>query len=201
MSDIPSDVAFSDAVKAQQQHRGSRDDFRRMEDGDGWPDVITPDLARFISGMRSFYLATASASGQPYIQHRGGQPGFLNVLDEKTLGFADYAGNRQYITLGNLSENPRAFIFLMDYARRIRVKLWGTAEVIENDDALLSKLSEGLSVAPQRSIVFRVEAWDRNCPQHIPRLVPIEAVETAIADLQRQITDLQAENARLRGNS
>lgn len=201
MTEKPSDIAFSPSVKAQQQQRGSRRMFERMEAGDGWPDAVTPDLAAFIADVRSFYLATSSAAGQPYIQHRGGQAGFLRVVDDKTLGFADYGGNRQYITLGNLAENPHAFIFLMDYARRIRIKLWGTAEVIENDDALLAKLSEGLSVAPQRSILFHVEAWDRNCTQHIPRLLPIEAVQEVVSNLEKQIADLQAEVARLRSTS
>lgn len=193
-----SDIAFSESVKAQQQQRGSRRMFERMEAMDGWPDVISPDLARFIADIGSFYLATASAAGQPYIQHRGGEPGFLKVVDDKTLGFADYAGNRQYITLGNLAENPRAFIFLMDYARRIRIKLWGTAHVVEGDDALLAKLSEGVSVAPQHSILFKLEAWDRNCSQHIPRLIPMDAVEKLVADYEQRIAELQAEIAKLR---
>jgi predicted pyridoxine 5'-phosphate oxidase superfamily flavin-nucleotide-binding protein len=201
MTEKPSDIAFSDSVKAQQKQRGSRRMYERMEASDGWPDTITPDLALFIAGMGSFYLATASASGQPYIQHRGGSPGFLKVVDDKTLGFADYAGNRQYITLGNLAENPRAFIVLRDYARRIRIKLWGTASVDETDDALLAKLSEGLDVAPQRSILFKVEAWDRNCPQHIPRLIPIDAVEKLVADYEEKIAELQEEIAKLRGGS
>ena len=199
MPSTPSDIAFSDSVKAQQEKRGSRRMYARVETGDGWPDTVTPDLAQFIAGMDSFYLSTASAAGQPYIQHRGGPAGFLKVIDEKTLGFADYSGNRQYITLGNLAENPRAF--LMDYARRIRIKLWGTAEVIEDDDVLLAKLSEGVDAAPQRSILFHLEAWDRNCPQHIPRLVPMGAVEKLIADYDNKIADLQAQIATLRSGS
>lgn len=193
-----SDIAFSESVKAQQQQRGSRRMFERMEAMDGWPDVISPDLARFIADIGSFYLATASAAGQPYIQHRGGEPGFLKVVDDKTLGFADYAGNRQYITLGNLAENPRAFIFLMDYAHQVRIKLWGWAEAVENDDALLSRLSEGAQAAPQRSILFHLEAWDRNCPQHIPQLIPIEAVEALMRDNSEKVASLEAEIAALR---
>jgi predicted pyridoxine 5'-phosphate oxidase superfamily flavin-nucleotide-binding protein len=201
MTDKPSDIAFSESVKTQQAQRGSRRMYERMEAHEGWPDVITPDLASFIAGINSFYLATASAAGQPYIQHRGGQPGFLKVIDEKTLGFADYTGNRQYITLGNLAENPRAFIFIMDYSRRIRIKLWGTAQVVEDDDALLAKLSEGLNVAPQRSILFKLEAWDRNCPQHIPRLIPMDAVEKLVAGYESKIESLQAEITKLRGKT
>lgn len=197
---IPSDVAFSAAVKGEQERRGSRAAYARVEQGNGWPSTVTPDLAQFIVDVRSFYLATASAAGQPYIQHRGGAPGFLRVLDERTLGFADYAGNRQYITLGNLAENPRAFIFMMDYARRLRIKLWGTAEVVENDEAMRAKLSEGLSVPTQRSIVFHLEAWDRNCPQHIPQLIPIEAAQAMANDYDARITALEAEIAELRAS-
>lgn len=197
---IPSDVAFSAAVKGEQERRGSRAAYARVEQGNGWPSTVTADLAQFIADVRSFYLATASAAGQPYIQHRGGAPGFLRVLDERTLGFADYAGNRQYITLGNLAENPRAFIFMMDYARRLRIKLWGTAEVVENDEAMLAKLSEGSSVPPQRSIVFHLEAWDRNCPQHIPQLIPIEAAQAMANDYDARIAALEAEIAELRAS-
>ncbi len=198
MTRAVSDIAFSPSVKVQQEKRGSRAMFERAERHGGWPDAITPDLARFIAGQRSFYLATASADGQPYIQHRGGPAGFLKVIDDRTLGFADYGGNRQYITLGNLAENRRAFIFLMDYAHRIRIKLWGTAEVVEDDGALLQKLSEGANAAPQRSILFRLEAWDRNCSQHIPQLIPIDAVQSMANDFEARIAALQAEIASLK---
>lgn len=198
MNGPASDIAFSPSVKAEQERRGSRAAYARVEQGDGWPSIVTPDLAQFIAGMTSFFLATASAEGQPYVQHRGGPAGFLKVIDEHTLGFADYGGNRQYITLGNLAENPKAFIFLMDYARRIRIKLWGTAEVNETDDALLAKLGEGSNVAPQRSIVFHLEAWDRNCPQHIPQLVPVAAVQAMMSDYDARVAELEAEVASLR---
>lgn len=197
MTRLPSDFAFSPAVKAEQERLGSREQYRRVEEGHGWPDRITPDLAAFIGTVRSFYLGTASASGQPYIQHRGGLPGFLCVLDEKTLGFADYRGNRQYITIGNLAENPQAFIFLMDYASRLRIKLWGTARVVENDDALLGQVSRITSAPPERCILFRVEAWDRNCKQHIPRLLAAEDVEEHVSALEARIAELEAENERL----
>ncbi|MFN0217493.1 MAG: pyridoxamine 5'-phosphate oxidase family protein, partial [Hyphomicrobium sp.] len=134
MSRTPSDVAFTAAVKAQQQRLGSRQQYERMEQAHGWASTITPDLARDIAAARSFYLATANAEGQPYVQHRGGPPGFLKVIDATTLAFADYRGNKQYITAGNLSENPRAFIFLMDYARQRRTKIWGEARIVEDDD-------------------------------------------------------------------
>ncbi len=198
MAKLASEIMFSPATRAQQTKRGSRAMYQRRDGEDGWPDEVTPDLARFLTGVRSFYLATSSADGQPYIQHRGGPAGFLKVVDENTLGFADFGGNRQYITLGNLDENPRAFIFLMDYAHRIRIKLWGWAEAVEDDDALLAKLSEGATAAPQRSILFHLEAWDRNCPQHIPQLIPIEAVESLMRDNDEKVAALQAEIAALK---
>lgn len=200
MTRFVSDVAFSDAVKAEQEKRGSRGLYRSVEEGRGWHSTVTPDLAAFIGSLSSFYLATANGEGQPYIQHRGGAPGFLKVLDETTLGFADYAGNRQYISLGNLSENGRAFIFLMDYARRIRIKLWGTATVDEADGDLLAKLSAGSSAPPQRSIVFHLTAWDRNCSQHIPQLVPAEAVQRMMTDTDAKIASLEAEIVRLKAS-
>jgi hypothetical protein len=196
-----SDIAFTPSVKAEQKRNGSRAQYARMEQSRGWADTITPDLAMQIAATRSFYLGTASAEGQPYIQHRGGPPGFLRVLDKRTLAFADLSGNRQYITTGNLAENPRAFIFIMDYARRRRVKIWGRARAVENDDKLLAQLrpTQGHATA-ERSIVFEVEAWDRNCPQHIPQLVAIEDVEAAVMAMQERIATLEAELARVRTN-
>jgi predicted pyridoxine 5'-phosphate oxidase superfamily flavin-nucleotide-binding protein len=193
-----SDVAFSASVKAEQQRRGSRAQYRKLEERGGWPDKVTSDLEAFIGGVRSFYLGTASADGQPYIQHRGGPAGFVRVLDATTLAFADYRGNRQYITLGNLAENPRAFIFLMDYARRLRIKLWGKARVVEGDDVLLRRVAQPGEAPPERCIVFDIETWDRNCPQHIPLLLPAEDVERALGALQERIAKLEAENAELR---
>lgn len=196
-----SDVAFSEAVKGEQEKRGSRALFERMEKSQGWPDRISPELAHLLGQARSFYLGTSSAEGQPYIQHRGGPPGFLKVLDERTLGFADLAGNRQYITTGNLSENPRAFIFLMDYARRLRIKLWGTARVVEDDDDLLSRLRPPQATsAAERSILFTVDAWDRNCRQHIPQLIPAEWVEAQLGQLQERIATLEQELQRARSD-
>jgi uncharacterized protein len=152
------DVAFSASVKAQQQRRGSRRAYAKLEEKGGWPDGVTPELAAFIAERDSFYFATASSDGQPYVQHRGGPKGFLRIRDERTLEFDDYEGNRQYISLGNLAENPKAMLFLMDYAGQRRVKLWGTARAVESP----------------RRIVFSISAWDVNCPRHIPRLVPAQ---------------------------
>lgn len=189
------DLAFSPAVKDVQTRRGSRKGYARMEEKGSANSTIDDNLAEFVAGMRSFYLATASADGQPYIQHRGGPPGFLRVLDKNTLAFADFTGNRQYISTGNLAENPRAMIFLMDYRTRNRVKIWGRARVVEDDPELLeSLLPKGYQARGEAAILFTVEAWDTNCPQHIPLMVFAEDV-TGLAD---KISALEAENKSLR---
>jgi predicted pyridoxine 5'-phosphate oxidase superfamily flavin-nucleotide-binding protein len=191
-----SDIAFSPTVKSVQERRGSRKAYARMEEKGGWSTTIDAGLAGFIAEMRSFYLATANLGGQPYIQHRGGPAGFLRVIDAKTLAFADFGGNRQYITTGNLEENPRAMIFLMDYAHRQRVKIWGTARVVENDPELTAKLfPQGYRARAEASILFTVEAIDFNCPQHIPQMLFAEDVAGALKD---RIDTLEAENARFR---
>jgi hypothetical protein len=201
MAEIPSDVAFTPTVKAIQTEKGSRYQYAEMEEAAGWETAVTPQLAKFISGLDMFYLGTANAAGQPYIQYRGGAPGFLKVIDEHTLGFADFDGNRQYITLGNLSENPKAFIFLIDYVRSRRVKLWGTAKVVENDEALLAQLADPVYRAgkPERAIVFTLTAWDMNCPQHIHKRVPLAQVAPVIDKLEARVRELEAELASVRG--
>lgn len=192
MRRYPSDVAFTAAVKRIQAAKGSRSGYAEVEQGRGWRTRVTPDLAAFVAGLDMFYLGTASATGQPYIQHRGGPPGFLKVLDDRTLGFADFGGNRQYITLGNLSENPQAFLFLMDYAHAIRIKLWGTAAAVE-DPELLERLRDPAHPAKvERAIVFTLEAWDRNCPQHIHRRFAQREVAPVIAELQARVAELEA---------
>jgi predicted pyridoxine 5'-phosphate oxidase superfamily flavin-nucleotide-binding protein len=192
MSEVTSDVAFTAAVKLVQEKKGSRRGFAQLEASGGFATKIGPQLANYIANLDMFYLGTANAVGQPYIQYRGGPRGFLKVIDDRTLAFADFSGNRQYITLGNLSENPRAFLFLMDYVRSRRVKVWGTARVVEDDPELLSRLVEpGYRARPERAIVFAVEAWDANCPQHIhPRLRETH-VNRIIAGLQERIDELQ----------
>jgi predicted pyridoxine 5'-phosphate oxidase superfamily flavin-nucleotide-binding protein len=195
-----SDVAFTPAVKAFQERRGSRRAYLKMEERGGWRTTVTADLAAFLAEARSFYLATASAAGQPYVQHRGGPPGFLRVVDERTLGFADFKGNRQYITTGNLAENDRAFIFIMDYAERRRVKLWGRARVVEGDAALMARLwPEGYEARPEQAILFEIEAWDTNCPQHIPQLFAAEDVARTLLKLQGRIKELEAKVLALEG--
>ena len=196
---IPSsDIAFTPSVKAAQERRGSRKGYARMETKGGFATTIDPNLAGFIAGIRSFYLATANKDGQPYIQHRGGPPGFLRVIDEKTLAFADFSGNRQYISTGNLAENPRALLFLMDYENRQRVKIWGTARVIEDDAELIAKLfPKGYKARAEAAILFTIEAWDANCLQHIPQMLFAEDVAGVVVALQDRIAALEAENARL----
>jgi predicted pyridoxine 5'-phosphate oxidase superfamily flavin-nucleotide-binding protein len=186
-----SDIAFTPTVKAIQARRGSREAYERLEQRGGFRQGITPELAAFIAGLDSVYLGTASADGQPYIQHRGGPKGFLKVLDERTLGLADYRGNRQYITTGNLADNPRAFLFLMDYARRRRIKIWGRARTVEDDPALLARLSDTDGAAAEQVILFEVEAWDINCPQHIPQKIDADDVAAVVARLQGRIEELE----------
>ena len=191
-----SDVAFTPAVKAVQARKGSREAY--AERGD-WRTEIDENLAAFLGEANSFYFATASAEGQPYIQHRGGPKGFIKVLDKNTLAFADYAGNRQYITQGNLSENPKAYIFVMDYAHRRRVKLWGEAEIVEDDPALLQSLMpKGYRARPEQVILFRISAWDTNCPQHIPQKFDASDVAAALAARDARIAELEAELAALK---
>ena len=194
-----SDIAFTTSVKSVQERRGSRAAYARLEAKGGWAKTIDAKLADFIASMRSFYLATASKDGQPYVQHRGGPPGFLRVIDERTLAFADFSGNRQYITTGNLAENPRALIFLMDYQHRQRVKIWGTARVIEDDPELVGRsIPEGHTARPEAAVLFTVEAWDANCPQHIPQMLFAEEVAATVGALKDRIEALEADNAHLR---
>lgn len=195
----PSDIAFTDAVKAQQTRMGSRRAYSHMEEGSGWQTRISPELAEFIAARDSLYLATANAAGQPYIQHRGGPPGFLRVLDEQTLGFADFAGNKQYITLGNLQENSKCHVFLMDYAHRRRIKIWGELAAVEGDAALNARLKpEGYKARVERVLLIKVAAWDVNCPQHIPQKIDARDVGAAIDQRDARIAQLEAELRQLR---
>ena len=197
-SPIASDIAFTPAVKAIQARRGSRAAYARMEEGQGWNTTITPELAEFIAAQSSVFLGTANAAGQPYIQHRGGPPGFLRVLDEHTIAFADLRGNRQFITQGNLAENPKAHLFLIDYANRQRIKLWGEANIVEDDAALLADLlpKDGKSRGEQ-VLIFRVLAWDANCPKHIPQRFDAADIAQALEQRDQRIAELEAEVRRL----
>ncbi len=197
-----SDVAFTDTVKAIQQRKGSRAAYARMEAGGGWEQSIGAELKAEIEAQTSVFLATANAQGQPYIQHRGGPAGFMRVLDEHTIGFVDFAGNRQYITQGNLEENPKAHLFLIDYTQRRRIKLWGTARIVEGDDALITSLMPaGYRARPEQVLLFTVTAWDVNCPQHIPQRFEAAQVQQAIDERDARIAVLEAEVHRLSGSA
>src|ERR1700759_491227 len=194
-----SDVAFTPAVKAIQTKKGSREGYAQVERNGGWRTEIDEPLAGFLADTNSFYLATATADGQPYIQHRGGPKGFVKVLDKHTIAFADYAGNRQYLTQGNLSENAKAHIFIMDYAHRRRVKIWGEARVVDDDPALLESLMpKGYRARPEQVILFRISAWDTNCPQHIPQKFDAADVAAAMSEAAAKIAALEAEVAKLK---
>jgi hypothetical protein len=194
-----SDVAFTPSVKAIQAKKGSREGYAEVEQNGGWRTEIDDKLAGFLANTNSFYMATATADGQPYIQHRGGPKGFVKVLDKHTIAFADYAGNRQYLTQGNLSENNKAHIFIMDYAHRRRVKIWGEARVVDDDPALLESLMpKGYRARPEQVILFKVAAWDTNCPQHIPQKFDAADVAQAMSEAAAKIAALEAEVARLK---
>lgn len=192
-------IAFTPAVKAIQEKMGSRENYERFVERGADNNSITPELAQFISSMDGFYLGTVSSNGYPYIQFRGGKAGFLKILDDRTLGFADFRGNVQYISVGNLSENDKAFLFLMDYRDRRRLKILGRARIVENDSVMLDRLQDkDYNAIVERAIVFEIEGWDWNCPQHIPirySEVEMEAMQARISELERIL--LETKNPKL----
>ena len=193
------EIVFTPAAQREQQARGSAQGYARKI-ASGFPDRVTPDLGGFIAELDTAFLATVSADGAPYIQHRGGPKGFIKVIDDRTLGFADFAGNKQYITISNLAGNDRAYLFLLDFANRQRIKIWGRARVVENDPALMERLVDpGYRARPERAILFTIEAWDVNCSQHITERFTQDEIAGAVAGLRQRIESLEAENARLRG--
>jgi uncharacterized protein len=195
-----SDIAFTSTIKALQTARGSRASYAKMEERGGFRTEINDDLIEFLGQIDTAYLATTNAAGQPYAQHRGGPKGFIRVVGERTLAFADYTGNKQYISAGNLAENDKAFLFLMDYAHRRRIKIWGRARVVGDDPALLEKIMpEDYRAKPEQAIIFDVEAWDMNCPQHIPVKLDAADLASAVSHLEARIAALEAENAMLKG--
>jgi len=196
---VSSDIAFTTSVKAIQERKGSRRSYSRMEERGGWATTITPELKDYIEKQISIFVATVNAEGQPYVQHRGGPPGFLRVIDETTVGFVDFVGNRQFISQGNLVENDKAHLFLIDYGSRSRVKIWGTAKVVEGDDELIKRLMpEGYAARPEQVMLFKVTAWDANCPQHIPLRFEADEVLKAIETRDARIRELEAEVAALK---
>lgn len=194
-----SDIAFTPTVKAIQAARGSREAYAKIEARGGFRTEVSADLADFLTHVDTAYLATVNAAGQPYAQHRGGSKGFIRVIDDHTIGFADYIGNRQYVTTGNLAESDKAFLFLMDYAHRRRIKIWGRARVVRDDLELTERLMpEGYKAKPEQVILFEIDAWDVNCPQHIPIKLDAADVSAALTQLHERIAKLEAENAALK---
>jgi uncharacterized protein len=194
-----SELVLTPAAQRAQAERGSARAYSAKIET-GFPDRITPELAAYIADLDTAFLATVSAAGAPYIQHRGGPKGFIKIIDDKTLGFADFAGNRQYITISNLADNDRAYLFLLNFTERQRIKVWGRARVVENDPALLEQLfDKGYRARPERAILFTVEAWDVNCSQHITARFTQTEVAEAVTLLRERIAALEAENAQLRG--
>jgi predicted pyridoxine 5'-phosphate oxidase superfamily flavin-nucleotide-binding protein len=197
-----SDVAFTPSVKSAQTRNGSRRAYAHMEESGSWETRITAELKEFIEAQTSVFLATANAQGQPYIQHRGGPPGFLHVLDEETIGFADFVGNRQFVTVGNLAENPKAHLFLLDYTNQQRIKIWGEARVVEGDTELMERLMpQSYKARAAQVILFKVSAWDANCPKHIPQRFEAADVATALAERDRRIEALESEIKQLRAGA
>ena len=199
MPEYTSDVAFTDSVKKVQTERGSRNAYARVEKNGGFAKDVDDELRAFLAEIDTAFLATASKDGQPYVQHRGGPRGFIRALDEHTLAFVDFAGNRQYVSTGNLAENDRVCLFLVDYVERRRVKVWGTARMVAPTVELLEKLSSpGYRARPEQVVLITVSAWDVNCPQHIPQKLDAEDVAVVFEKLERRIAELEEENARLR---
>ena len=194
-------IAFTETVKAVQEERGSRAAYAKVERAGGFRRDVDDDLATFLATIDTAFLATANAEGQPYIQHRGGPKGFLRALDAHTLGFADFAGNRQYISTGNLRENDRVCLFLIDYATRSRIKVWGRARTVPATPELVTALAQpGYRAKIEQVVLITVEAWDINCPQHIPQKLDAAEVATAISTLQARIAELEAKNRALEAN-
>ncbi len=198
--DTPAQIVFPPSARRMQERFGSRAAYAKRDRPDAsFPREIDEPLAAFLAEVDSFFIATATPDGRPYIQHRGGPKGFLKVLGPGTLGFADFGGNRQYITVGRLSENDAVRLFLVDYAQRARIKVWGRARVVEDDSELLARLADaGYKARIERAIVIEIDAWDMNCRQHIPQKFDAADVEAAISKLQVQVTELAKENASLR---
>ena len=190
-------IAFTPAVKAMQEKMGSRENYERFVAKGADNNTITPDLTEFIASMEGFYLGTVTSNGYPYIQFRGGKAGFLKILDEKTLGFADYRGNVQYISVGNLAEHDQAFLFLMDYRHRRRLKILGRARIVENDPTILAQVQDAdYEAIVERAIIFEIEGWDWNCPQHIPvrySQAEVDAMQARITELEQRLAEVKNE--------
>lgn len=193
-------LVFSPSVKAAQQQNGSRDAYAKR-DGASEPDRLTENEAHFISTRDSVYLASVGAGGWPYVQHRGGPPGFIKVLSERSLGLADFRGNRQYVSVGNLADDNRVALFMMDYPRRARLKLLGRARAVDLADApdlAAALIDQEYGAKVERGLIIEVEAFDWNCPQHITPRYTLAEIEPSIAALNARIAELEAEVSRYR---
>jgi len=188
------ELLFTDTVKALQETAGSRSSYARREAGDAFNHSLGSREIAFIARRDSFYLASVGETGWPYLQHRGGPPGFVRVLDERTLGFADLRGNRQYISVGNLLTDDRVSLFFMDYVNRARLKLLGRARLVPAEDrAMLEKLTvSGYDAKAEHGVLIKVEAFDWNCPQHITQRLTLAEIEEAVAPLRQRIAELEA---------
>ena len=196
------EIAFTPLVKEQQRLHGSRQTYERVEQSGGAGDRLGPHEKAFISSRDGFYLASISETGWPYVQFRGGPKGFLRVLDDKTIGFADLRGNKQYISVGNLKGDDRVALFLMDYPHQTRLKILGRAKILEGD-AVAAEMIQKLRIAEEKSpveraITIEVAAFDWNCPQHITPRYTEEEIEELLEPVRERISALEAENARLR---
>jgi uncharacterized protein len=197
-----SDIAFSEAVKRVQSERGSRDAYARVESTGGFPTEVDDALRAFLADIDTAFLATASKDGQPYVQHRGGPKGFIRAVDERTLAFVDFAGNRQYVSTGNLSENNRVCLFLVDYERRRRVKVWGTARIVSADVDLVAKLADpAYRGRIEQVVLVTMSAWDVNCPRHIPMKLDAGDVAIVVDTLETRIKELERDNEKLRSRT
>lgn len=193
------ELAFTDAVRAMQKKQGSAAMYARsLTPAAPADDRLGPNEAQFIALRDGFYQATVSATGWPYVQFRGGPRGFLKVLDDKTLGYADYRGNRQYISAGNLAENDRISLILMDYPNSARLKILGRVAISDDPDLITRLMDAGYKARPERAVVITVEGFDWNCPQHIPVRLTMEELEPILAPFQQELADLRAENAELK---
>ena len=194
-----SDIAFTPTVKRIQTERGSRAAYARAEAHGGFASEVDDDLRGFLGVIDTAFIATVNADGQPYIQHRGGPRGFIRAIDDRTLGFADFTGNRQYVSTGNLSDNDRVCVMAIDYATRRRVKIWGRARVVPATPQLLAALAPvGYRAKIEQVMLISVTAWDVNCPQHIPQKLDAAEVAATIDALRAKITELEAANQSLR---
>jgi hypothetical protein len=197
------ELAFTPLVKKQQEEHGSRRQYAHMEEVGPEGHVLGSDEQGFIRLRDSFYMASVSETGWPYVQHRGGEPGFIHILDASTLAIADLRGNKQYVSLGNLQHDPRVALFFMDYPNQTRLKILGRAEIHEHDSQAATLIASLRPADPksivERAILIHVEAFDWNCPQHITPRYTVAELQSTLAPIQNKLAKLEAENAALRG--